>query len=170
MTSTRQIIAIGGATTQADVALFPYVVAQARGSRPRVSLQPTTSGDSDAFIVKFHGSFSGLPCEPSHLKFFGRCAQPGEVHSRAGHHPRQRREYQEHAGAVAGVGSRHAAAPRVGGGHGSSWFQRGRHLLVLGGSLRCVVGPSWACCRPQPACRELLPALQQRARATTCLS
>jgi dipeptidase E len=72
MTSTRQIIAIGGATAQADLALFPYVVAQARRSRPRVSLLPTASGDSDAFIVKFYESFSGLPCQPSHLKLFGR--------------------------------------------------------------------------------------------------
>jgi len=72
MTSTRQIIAIGGATTQADVALFPYVVAQARRSRPRVGFLPTASGDSDAFVAKFYASFSGLPCEPSHLPLFGR--------------------------------------------------------------------------------------------------
>jgi peptidase E len=72
MTSTRQIIAIGGATTQADVALFPYVVAQARRPRPRVSLLPTASGDSDAFIAKFYAAFSGLACEPSHLTLFDR--------------------------------------------------------------------------------------------------
>jgi dipeptidase E len=72
MTSTRQIIAIGGATAQTDVALFPYIVAQARRSRPRVSLLPTASGDADAFIAKFYQAFAGLPCELSHLTLFGR--------------------------------------------------------------------------------------------------
>ena len=72
MSRTRQIIAIGGATSQADVALFPYVVAQARRSRPRVGFLPTASGDADAFIAKFYEHFSKLPCELSVLGLFGR--------------------------------------------------------------------------------------------------
>jgi peptidase E len=68
----RQIIAIGGATAQVDVALFPYVVAQARRPSPRVALLPTASGDSEAFIAKFYEHFSRLACEPSHVGLFGR--------------------------------------------------------------------------------------------------
>lgn len=72
MEPTRQIIAIGGVIAQEDLALFPYIVAQARRSKPRVAFLPTASGDSDAFIVKFYEQFSGLSCELSHLKLFGR--------------------------------------------------------------------------------------------------
>jgi peptidase E len=72
MSATEHIIAIGGATTPADVALFPYVIAQARRPSPRVALLPTASGDSDAFIVKFYETFARLPCDPSHLRLFGR--------------------------------------------------------------------------------------------------
>jgi peptidase E len=72
MKTAEQIIAIGGATALADVALFPYVIAQARRSKPRVALLPTASGDSDAFIAKFYEHFGKLPCDPSHLPLFGR--------------------------------------------------------------------------------------------------
>jgi len=72
MEPTRQIIAIGGTTTQQDVALYPYILAQARRSMPRVGFLPTASGDADAFIEKFYEHFSRLACEPSHLKLFDR--------------------------------------------------------------------------------------------------
>jgi peptidase E len=72
MTVTRQIIAIGGATSPADVALFPYVLAQARRPTPRVGLLATASGDSDVYVGKFYERFSPLPCQPTHLPLFGR--------------------------------------------------------------------------------------------------
>ncbi|MFI5401933.1 MAG: Type 1 glutamine amidotransferase-like domain-containing protein [Planctomycetota bacterium] len=72
MESARQIIAIGGVIAQEDLALFPYILAQARRPRPRVGYLPTASGDSAAFIAKFYQQFSGLSCEPSHLTLFGR--------------------------------------------------------------------------------------------------
>lgn len=72
MEPARQIIAIGGVSARGDLALYPYIVAQARRPRPRIGYLPTASGDSDAFIVKFYEQFSGLPCELSHLKLFGR--------------------------------------------------------------------------------------------------
>jgi peptidase E len=72
MKPARQIIAIGGVTAPVDLALLPYVIAQARRSRPRVGFLPTASGDSDAFIVKFYEQFLRLSCELSHLKLFGR--------------------------------------------------------------------------------------------------
>lgn len=72
MESARQVIAIGGVIAQEDLALFPYIVAQARRSRPRVGYLPTASGDSDAFIAKFYQHFSGLSCELSHLTLFER--------------------------------------------------------------------------------------------------
>jgi peptidase E len=59
----RQIIAMGGVLTQEDVSLFPYVVDQARRSKPRVGFLPTASGDAESFIAKFYKHFSGLPCE-----------------------------------------------------------------------------------------------------------
>ena len=68
----RQIIAMGGVLTQEDVRLFPYVVDQARRSRPRVGFLPTASGDAESFIAKFYTHFSGLPCEASHVGLFGR--------------------------------------------------------------------------------------------------
>jgi len=68
----RQIIAIGGVIAEEDLALFPYIVAQARRSRPRVGFLPTASGDSEAFIAKFYDHFSSLSCELSDLKLFGR--------------------------------------------------------------------------------------------------
>lgn len=72
MRTARHIIAIGGILTAEDLTLFPYIVAQARRSTPRVGFLPTASGDSDAFIVKFYEHFSGLSCQPSHLRLFGR--------------------------------------------------------------------------------------------------
>jgi len=72
MESAGQIIAIGGVIAPEDLALFPYIVAQARRSRPRVGYLPTASGDSDAFIAKFYQHFSGLSCELSHLTLFDR--------------------------------------------------------------------------------------------------
>jgi peptidase E len=72
MEPTSQVIAIGGVIAQEDLALFPYIVAQARRSRPRVGYLPTASGDSAAFIGKFYQHFSGLSCELSHLELFGR--------------------------------------------------------------------------------------------------
>jgi len=57
---------------QEDLALFPYIVAQARRPRPRVGYLPTASGDSDAFVARFYQHFSGLSCELSHLKLFER--------------------------------------------------------------------------------------------------
>lgn len=70
--SIEQIVAIGGATSVVDVALFPYILAQARRPAPRVALLATASGDSDAFLAKFYANFSGLPCRPSHAGLFGR--------------------------------------------------------------------------------------------------
>jgi dipeptidase E len=72
----RQIIAMGGVLTQEDVSLFPYVVDQARRSRPRVGFLPTASGDAESFIAKFYKHFSGLPCDASHLELFGRVRDP----------------------------------------------------------------------------------------------
>ena len=63
---------MGGVLTQEDVSLFPYVVEQARRSRPRVGFLPTARGDAESFIAKFYKHFSGLPCEASHLELFGR--------------------------------------------------------------------------------------------------
>jgi peptidase E len=54
------------------VSLFPYVVDQARRSRPRVGFLPTASGDAESFIAKFYQHFSGVTCDASHLGLFGR--------------------------------------------------------------------------------------------------
>jgi peptidase E len=72
MSFARQIIAIGGAVSPSDAALFPYVLAQARRPRPRVGFLPTASGDSPVFVDKFYEQFGALPCEPTHLPLFDR--------------------------------------------------------------------------------------------------
>ena len=74
--TTTQILAIGGLLTQQDLALYPYLVAQARRARPRVGLLPTASADSDLYVARFYEHFSGLACEPSYLKLFGRVRDP----------------------------------------------------------------------------------------------
>jgi peptidase E len=73
MEPARQIIAIGGVVAEEDLALFPYIVAQARRPKPRVGFLATASGDSEAYVSKFYEHFSRLSCEPSDpLRLFGR--------------------------------------------------------------------------------------------------
>src|SRR5262245_12166993 len=81
----RQIIAIGGVTAEEDLALFPYIVAQARRTRLRVGFLPTASGDSeDRKVLR-------ALLEPLLRAFRSQAvrarAQLGEIHPRTECHP-----------------------------------------------------------------------------------
>jgi peptidase E len=77
----RQIIAMGGGSfsTDPDALLERYVLKQTRRSNPRVCFVPTATGDADQYIAKFYAAFSRLPCRPSHLGFFSRTPDLGDL-------------------------------------------------------------------------------------------
>ena len=50
--------------------LDDYVLAQARGSKPRICFIGTASGDSVAYIERFYRAFSQQACEPTHFHLF----------------------------------------------------------------------------------------------------
>lgn len=61
------------------------ILQQSATSSPKVGFLPTASADSDAFLVKFYDTLSGLACQASHLELFGRVPDPaGYINSQAG--------------------------------------------------------------------------------------
>lgn len=75
----RHIIAMGGGGFSMEpdnLRLDRYILRQARTENPSVCFLPTASGDSDAYIVRFYGAFSTLPCRPFHLSLF---RQPADL-------------------------------------------------------------------------------------------
>jgi dipeptidase E len=68
-----QIIAMGGggfSMEPENPLLDDYVLAQARGSRPRICFLGTASGDAAAYVEKFYRAFAQRGCEPTHLGLF----------------------------------------------------------------------------------------------------
>ncbi|HEX3868560.1 MAG TPA: peptidase E [Gemmatimonadaceae bacterium] len=68
-----QIIAMGGGgfSMEPDNPLLDeYVLAQARGSKPRICFVGTASGDSARYIERFYAAFSQQSCEPTHINLF----------------------------------------------------------------------------------------------------
>ena len=51
-------------------AIRDYMLALAEGSRPRVCLLPTASGDSAESIVAWYDVLNQLDCRPRHLRLF----------------------------------------------------------------------------------------------------
>ncbi len=76
MKDERQIIAFGGLTPAGVDPFYQYVLSQVPRPNPRVGFLPTASADSDASIVRFYQGLSESCCKPSHLKLFGRVADP----------------------------------------------------------------------------------------------
>ncbi|MFI6369617.1 Type 1 glutamine amidotransferase-like domain-containing protein [Streptomyces sp. NPDC050546] len=63
----------GGFSTDDDGLLDDWVLAQARGPRPKVCFVPTASGDAPAYVEQFRTAFGSRPdCEPSVLHLFRR--------------------------------------------------------------------------------------------------
>lgn len=70
---SSQVIGMGGggfSMEPENPLLDRYVLEQAGKERPKVCFVGTASGDSAGYIGRFHESFRGLPCEPSHLALF----------------------------------------------------------------------------------------------------
>jgi peptidase E len=68
----RHIVAMGGGgfSMEADNPLLDeYILGLARREHPRVCFVPTASGDSEEYIERFHGAFSGR-AETSELALF----------------------------------------------------------------------------------------------------
>jgi len=73
-TMRRQIVAMGGGgfSMEPDNPLLDDFALEASGAAlPRVCFVPTASGDSEGYIARFHGAFTGR-AEPSHLALFNR--------------------------------------------------------------------------------------------------
>jgi peptidase E len=71
--STRQIVAIGGAglSTETDnLLLEKYLLKLANKETPKICFVPTASGDAQSYIDRFDASFAQLSCTPSHLLLF----------------------------------------------------------------------------------------------------
>src|SRR5437867_4075753 len=67
------IIAMGGGgfSMEPDNPLLDdYVLAQARGSRPRICFLGTASGDSTGYVEMFYTAFSQRGCQPTHINLF----------------------------------------------------------------------------------------------------
>ncbi|MGH2490074.1 MAG: Type 1 glutamine amidotransferase-like domain-containing protein [Candidatus Limnocylindria bacterium] len=67
----RRIVACGGQQLLYP-ALTAYVLALARGPRPKVLFLGTASGDSPDYLLTFYQAFAGVDCEPSDLALFDR--------------------------------------------------------------------------------------------------
>lgn len=69
-----QIITLGGGgfSCGTEPALDRYLLAQTGVACPRIGFVPTASAEDPAYIIKFYQRFSGLACQPSHLRFFDR--------------------------------------------------------------------------------------------------
>jgi dipeptidase E len=68
----RHIVAMGGggfSTEPENPLLDDYILGLARRQHPRVCFIPTASGDSEGYIERFHGAFSGR-AEASELALF----------------------------------------------------------------------------------------------------
>ena len=66
----KQIIAWGGLGTNRRLLVEQYLLAQLRGTRPRVCFVPTASGDADWSIDRFYRGFEKLGARASHLPLF----------------------------------------------------------------------------------------------------
>lgn len=78
---TKQIIALGGGgfSMEPDNPLLDQYVLQAKGiAKPRITLVPTASGDSDRLIAQFYTAFNRYDCRPRHLSLF---RQPADLES-----------------------------------------------------------------------------------------
>src|SRR5262245_28526938 len=77
-----QIITLGGGGFSAapdNLALERYVLGHARRRNPTVCFLATASGDADSYIARFYAAFARLRCRPTHVSFFGRTPDLGEV-------------------------------------------------------------------------------------------
>jgi dipeptidase E len=69
------IVAMGGGGFSADpddTRLDDYVLSLVGRERPRVCFLPTASGDSDAYIARFHAAFPPERAQATHLPLFNR--------------------------------------------------------------------------------------------------
>ena len=104
----QQIIALGGAgfsDTLEDLALNRYLIAQTGKLAPKVCFLGQASGEALDYLARFYYGYGRLGCRTTHVSLF-ECpvARSGPSTVGAGSHLRGRRQHQEHAGAVAGLG------------------------------------------------------------------
>ena len=70
---TKQIIALGGggfSMEPENPLLDQYVLAASSAAKPRITLLPTASGDSDRLVAQFYTAFNRYDCRPRHLSLF----------------------------------------------------------------------------------------------------
>ncbi|HEX9620745.1 MAG TPA: Type 1 glutamine amidotransferase-like domain-containing protein [Polyangiaceae bacterium] len=71
----RTLVLLGGggfSDGESSLLLERWVLGLCSTREPRVCFVPTASGDSEAYIDRFHGAFRTLPCTPSVLRLFRR--------------------------------------------------------------------------------------------------
>ncbi|GAA2779036.1 Type 1 glutamine amidotransferase-like domain-containing protein [Streptomyces rameus] len=68
----RLVLLGGGFSTDEDGLLDDWLLARARGPRPRVCFLPTASGDAPGYVDRFLDAFRPRHCEPAVLPLFRR--------------------------------------------------------------------------------------------------
>jgi len=71
----RHVVAMGGASMDADHPLFRYALELAGGDRPSVCYVPTATGDSAWYVAAFYRAFPATRFVPSHLALFDRTVE-----------------------------------------------------------------------------------------------
>lgn len=75
----RHVVAMGGATMDADDPLFRFALGLTRSDRPRVCYVPTPTGDSAWHVAGFYRAFPARRFVPSHLALFDRTVEDVEA-------------------------------------------------------------------------------------------
>jgi dipeptidase E len=71
----RHIVAMGGASMEADHPLFRFVAGLTGSAHPRVCYVPTGAGDSAWHVANFYRAFPARRFVPSHLALFERSVE-----------------------------------------------------------------------------------------------
>jgi dipeptidase E len=82
VTRPAQIVAMGGGgfSDGSGPLLDDYVLGLAGGDRPAVCFLPTASGDSDAYVARFHRAFRPERARATHLPLFARDGRDLRAH------------------------------------------------------------------------------------------
>jgi peptidase E len=71
----RHVVAMGGASMDADHPLFRFVMGLTGPAHPRVCYVPTAVGDSAWYVASFYRAFPARRFVPSHLALFDRTVE-----------------------------------------------------------------------------------------------